>query len=130
MKVISEVYLRDFNAWSGAESTKQRIIQEGKADEFDSLMEELYPDGLTDTLLNDILWFEPEWVFENLGIKDEEEQTLDCNGVALDVEDEVTVTITDGVITGTIIEIKEGGICVIEDEEGNQFEIESKNLEF
>lgn len=73
MKIINETMsLRDFEAWSGAKNTKETIINEGKDDEFDSLIEELYPDGLTDTQLNDILWFEENWIFEMLGIEVED----------------------------------------------------------
>ena len=73
MKVVSELKLVNFDAWSGAVEAKQRIIEEGKSQEFDALIEELYPDGLTDTQLNDILWFGGYWVFETLGIEDEDE---------------------------------------------------------
>ena len=74
MKTFNEnTTLINFDAWSGAVDTKERIIQEGKADEFDNLIEELYPDGLSETQLNDILWFEEDWLFEMLGISDEEE---------------------------------------------------------
>ena len=75
MKTYNEnTTLVDFDAWSGAVDTKNRIIEEGKADDFDSLIEELYPDGLSETQLNDILWFEEEWIFESLGISEEEEE--------------------------------------------------------
>ena len=75
MKTINEnMNLVDFSAWSGAVETKQAIIDAGKADDFDSLIEELYPDGLTETQLNDILWFEEDWIFENLGMNEEEEE--------------------------------------------------------
>lgn len=60
-------------AWSGARDTVERIEDEGKGDEFVSLIEEVYPEGIDRTALNDILWFDDEWVFESLGIKDEEE---------------------------------------------------------
>ena len=74
MKTFNEnTTLVNFDAWSGAVDTKERIIQEGKADEFDNLIDELYPDGLSETQLNDILWFEEDWIFEMLGILDEEE---------------------------------------------------------
>ena len=74
MKTFNEnTTLSNFNAWSGAIETKDRIIEEGKADNFDQLIEELYPDGLSETSLNDILWFDEEWIFEMLGISDEEE---------------------------------------------------------
>ena len=65
--------LRNFDAWSGAVDTKETIINKGKDKDFDCLIEELYPDGLTDTQLNDLLWFEEDWIFEMLGIKIDEE---------------------------------------------------------
>ena len=74
MKVISELSLVNFQTWSGATSTKETILEKDLGDEFDSLIEELYPDGLTDTQLNDILWFEDDWIFEMLGISEEEEE--------------------------------------------------------
>jgi len=75
MKVTNDnVTLQDFKAWSGAVDTKERILNEGKGEEFGSLIEELYPDGLEETALNDILWFEEDWLYESLGIKDDEEE--------------------------------------------------------
>ena len=75
MKVINEnLRVADFNAWSGAEETKKTILFNNVGDEFDNLIEELYPDGLTDTQLNDILWFESDWIYEQLGISEEEEE--------------------------------------------------------
>ena len=68
MKTTREMELVNFEAWSGAIETQKRIIAEGKASEFDGLIEELYPDGINETHLNDILWFEEEWLFECLGI--------------------------------------------------------------
>ena len=74
MKVYQEISIRDFKAWSGAVDTKDKIIANDKEDEFDALIEEFYPDGIDETQLNDILWFDNEWVFECLGIKEEEEE--------------------------------------------------------
>ena len=76
MKTINEnETLQNFNAWSGAVETKKAIIEADKAEEFEQLIEELYPDGLTDTTLNDLLWFESEFIFESLGMTEEEEET-------------------------------------------------------
>jgi hypothetical protein len=78
MKTINEnLTLADFDAWSGAKDTKETILNAGKGEDFDSLIEELYPDGLTDTNLNDILWFESDWIFKSLGISEDEEETED-----------------------------------------------------
>lgn len=73
MKVLTETSLLNFDAWSGAKKTKETIIDNCKVDEFDSLIEDLYPEGLTDTQLNDLLWFEPDLIFESLGISNEED---------------------------------------------------------
>ena len=40
--------------------------------EFENLINELYPDGIDATTLNDILWFEDQWIFEALNIEIEE----------------------------------------------------------
>ena len=68
MKIISETNLLNFEAWSGAVYTKNTIIEHGKIDQFEQLIEDIYPEGLTATQLNDILWFEADWIYEILGI--------------------------------------------------------------
>jgi hypothetical protein len=72
MKIFSETKLVDFQAWSGAIDTKNTIIDHDKMDEFEALIDEIYPEGINETHLNDILWFDNEWVFDTLGIKIEE----------------------------------------------------------
>lgn len=63
--------IRDFEPWCGAVDTRERILELGLADQFDMLIDEIYPDGLTPTKLNDILWFDDDWVFGALGIEEE-----------------------------------------------------------
>lgn len=74
MKVYSEISLRQHDAWSGAKQTKQAIIDADKVEEFDALIEDLYPDGIDETQLNDILWFETDWLFDSLGMNNDEEE--------------------------------------------------------
>ena len=74
MKIYSETSLENFEAWSGAVDTLERVREAGKCDELESILEDLYPDGMSETELNDLLWFEPETVFEWLGIEEEEEE--------------------------------------------------------
>ena len=66
MKIITETSLFNFDAWSGAIDTQKRIINEGKEAEFEQLIEELYPDGVTDVQLNDLLRFGDEWIYDTL----------------------------------------------------------------
>lgn len=70
MKVITETSLEKFEAWSGAVDTKNLIISLGLEEEFEMLIDEIYPEGLTDTQLNDLLWFDSEWVLETLGVEE------------------------------------------------------------
>lgn len=69
-KVISS--LEDYTPWSGAVETWDRISDEGKIEELDNLLEDLYPDGIGLTELNDLLRYEQDWVYEELGISEED----------------------------------------------------------
>lgn len=73
MKIYSEINIADFKAWGGAINTLDRIIAEDKCDELESILEDLYPDGINETELNDLLWFDDETVFGWLGIRTESE---------------------------------------------------------
>ena len=73
MTITYELDLNSFQAWSGAKDTLERIQREGKCAELENVLEELYPDGMTETELNDLLWFDSESVYEWLGIRSEEQ---------------------------------------------------------
>lgn len=76
MKLINDnLNLQNFDAWSGAKDTKETILKHNKERDFEYLIEELYPDGITETQLNDILWFDSEWIFESIGIDEDEEES-------------------------------------------------------
>ena len=70
MKITSEMSLKNFKAWSGAKDTLNKLIELDKCDDLEFILEDLYPDGLTETQLNDILWFDDEWIYETLGIEE------------------------------------------------------------
>lgn len=74
--------LSNYKPWSGAVDTWYRINDEGYYDAFERLIDELYPDGIGETELNDLLWFEEDWVYEMLGMtsendEDEDEEDID-----------------------------------------------------
>ena len=73
MTITYDLDLNSFNAWSGAVDTLDRIQREGKCEELENILEDLYPDGMTETELNDLLWFDSESVYEWLGIRSEEQ---------------------------------------------------------
>jgi len=74
MKIITETSLDNFEAWSGAKQTLQEIREAGKVEDLEMLLDDIYPDGIDGGVLNDILWFDDDWVFESLGMKPEEEE--------------------------------------------------------
>lgn len=71
MKVYEELSLRGFIGWGGAKDTIDTILKAGKEEEFQQLIDEVYPDGLSSTELNDLLWFDDEWIFEMLEMEEE-----------------------------------------------------------
>ncbi len=77
MKIYKEESLSNFEWWSGAVATADRIWEERGTEgwnELEAILEDAYPDGMDETELNDLLWFEPETVFEWLGIGDKEDE--------------------------------------------------------
>ena len=69
MKII--VDFSNYEPWSGAVSTYERIQNEGKLGNLETILEDIYPDGLDETALNDLLWFDSDAVFEWLGLPTE-----------------------------------------------------------
>lgn len=62
------------NSWSRAVDTLNTISNEGKEDDLMKLLDELYPDGVDENDLNDFLWFDDDYIFNELGINLEEEE--------------------------------------------------------
>ena len=75
MKLIMD--FSDYQPWAGARDTYALIDCNNKLEELDELITECYPDGLTQTELNDILWFDSEWVLSSLGIEDDDNDELE-----------------------------------------------------
>ena len=73
LTITKTMDIYDYEPWSGAVYAYERITREGKLDELDNVLEEVYPEGIDETELNDLLWFEPETVYEWLGMRTEAE---------------------------------------------------------
>ena len=58
--------------WQGAVDTLDRIENEGKQDELMEFLESYFVDVPTMTEVNDLLWFESDYIFESLGMEVEE----------------------------------------------------------
>lgn len=71
LKIISDI--SEYKPWSGAVSHWDYIQDNNLVDSLEEILEEVYPDGITMTQLNDLLWFDWDSVKEWLGIYEEEE---------------------------------------------------------
>ena len=69
-----EESLRNFNFWCGAKDTAEQLTT-GQIDQIEMVLEDCYPDGMTDTQINDIFWFEQDWIAESLGFRSWEHLT-------------------------------------------------------
>lgn len=79
MKVYSEVSLIDFNFWGGAKDTIEELYEED-FNIIQSAIEEMECDenGMIEEVdLNDIIWFERDWIARVLGYEDFEELIRD-----------------------------------------------------
>ena len=72
MKLYTEE-IRNFKAWSGAVGTWKALMEHGKVDDLETVLEEIFPDGMSETELNDLLWFETEIVCEWVGLQYDED---------------------------------------------------------
>ena len=90
MTITYELDLNSFQAWSGAKETLERIQREGKCTELENVLEELYPDGMTETELNDLLWFDSESVYEWLGIRSESQIKEEIEEAEAELEEKLS----------------------------------------
>lgn len=66
MKVFSEINLSSFEFWGGAKLNADMLSIE-ELEQLDYMLEDCYSEGVSETMINDIMWFEFEWVCEMLG---------------------------------------------------------------
>lgn len=66
MTITVEKNLRNFEFWAGAKD-RVKYLTFNELDTLESIIEECYPEGITETQINDIFWFEEDWIAEMLG---------------------------------------------------------------
>ena len=66
---INDFYALADMVWSGAVDTIADIQNANKEDEFMNFLEAVFCDEVpTDTAVNDFIWFERDYIYENLGL--------------------------------------------------------------
>ena len=127
MKYYAEENFSDFKPWSGAVSTWQRIIKEGKADEAERYLEEIEPaNGWTKTAINDLLWFDSDSVYKALGMRPD-----DCKKRTADEIGNAWISDNDGMgYKLQRVEIEADGVTVYYiDEDDETHEEQSEELD-
>lgn len=80
MKIISVIEsITEFEPWSGAVRIYEELTNP-QLEQLDRLLEDCYPEGMTDTQFNDILWHDSDWVAELLGFRNWEHLERTNNG--------------------------------------------------
>lgn len=69
MKVYKEMSLADFEPWSGAKD-RYNVLTHEQLEQLTAILEDEYPEGASETTINDILWFDEDWIAEMLGFED------------------------------------------------------------
>ena len=84
MKYYVETSLENFEAWSGGRDTLDTLIEKGLCDTVEACLEEALGEDVSDTDINDTLWFERDMIAEWCGFsswealengEEEEEET-------------------------------------------------------
>ena len=72
MKIYKDESISSFEFWSGAKDTVKYLTYEDM-DTIEDILAELFPEGMSETELNDIFWFEEDTIAEWLGYDSFEE---------------------------------------------------------
>lgn len=73
MKIYSEKSLSNFEFWSGGKESADLLDSE-QLDQVEAILEDVYPDGISETELNDIFWFDFDQVKQWIGFDPEEDE--------------------------------------------------------
>ena len=67
MKYYVETSLENFEAWSGGRDTLEVLINKGLCDTVEAFLEEVLGEDISDTAINDVLWFERDTIADWCG---------------------------------------------------------------
>ena len=107
MTITYQLDLNSFEACGGAVDTLDRIQREGKCEELEGILEDLYPYGMTKTQLNDLLQYDDEEIYKWLGIRSEEQirrEIDEAEGELADKQNDMESELDDESLTSEEIE--------------------------
>lgn len=87
MKIYRECSLTDFEPWSGG-ADRYNVLTYEQLEQLEPIFEELFPNGASETEINDTFWFEDDTIAEWLGFSDWEALERYNNGEEEEEEEE------------------------------------------
>ena len=72
MKIYREVSLTEFDFWAGAKDTV-KYLTHYELEQVEQILEDLCPEGLSESAVNDIFWHERDLIAEWLGYENFDE---------------------------------------------------------
>ena len=72
MRIYREIPLTEFDFWSGAKDTV-KYLTDDELEQIEQILEDLCPEGLSESAVNDIFWFERDLIAEWLGYENFDE---------------------------------------------------------
>lgn len=103
--LYKEMSIYDFEPWSGAVNTYERLERNNKLNDLEWLLPELFNGDVEETELNDLLWFEHNTVYELVGLQTESEIRDDIEYINERVEDEESFI---EILEGELLECEAG----------------------
>lgn len=72
--LYKEMSIHDFEPWSGAVNTYERLERNNKLNDLEWSLSEIFgKDDIEETELNDLMWFDPDVIYEFVGLLTESE---------------------------------------------------------
>lgn len=65
MKIYKKESLSNFDFWSGAKDFASKLT-ENEFDAIEATLEDMYPDGIDETQINDIFAFDGDWICSDI----------------------------------------------------------------
>lgn len=78
MRIYEEKSLSEFEFWSGGK--RAEILTDEQFNTIEKVLTDIYPDGIENSQINDLFWFEPDTIAKWLGFDDWEALERHNNG--------------------------------------------------
>jgi len=72
MRIYRDIPLTQFEFWAGGKDTVEELT-DSELEQIEQILEEIYPEGMSEFEINDLFWFERDLIAEWLGYKDFDE---------------------------------------------------------